>query len=63
MKDDSWERARGEKNGDHGGGWKQDEARTESISKSPDVLGGKMGEDETGLDIGDGLDLWSAVSY
>jgi len=63
MKDDSWERARREKNGNHRGGWKQDEARTESISKNPDVLGGKMGEDETRLDFGDGLDLWSAVSY
>lgn len=51
MKDDSWGRARGEKNGYYGGSGEQEEAVAQSVAKSPDVLGGKVGEDEVGLNF------------
>jgi hypothetical protein len=63
MKDDSWGRGRGEENGDYGGGGKGEEAGTESIPQAPDIVSGEAGEEESGLDFGDGLDLKVFVSF
>lgn len=62
MKDDSWGRGGGEEDGDHGGGGIEEEAGAKPSTECPDVMNSEMGEEESGLDFGDGFDLWLGVS-
>jgi len=57
VEDNSWGRGGREENGNYGGGGKREQAGTESIPQAPDIVSGEAGEEEGGLDFGDGLDL------